>query len=89
MNRYKRVAPLLEPHEVGGLVNRMRKRAIVLGSLPRVDFSPDPDDNPVIAATLAGRASYLVSSDKGDLLALGRVRGVQIGTARAFVALVG
>ena len=61
VSRYKRVAPLVESHEVGGLVNRMRKRAIVLSDLPRVDYSPDPDDNPVIAAALAGRASYATS----------------------------
>ena len=67
----------------------MKKRAVVLSDLPRVDYSPDPDDNPVIAAALAGRASYLVSGDKGDLLALGRVQGVQIVTARTFAELVG
>ena len=89
MSRYQEVAPLVEPHEVGRLINRMRKRAFVLSSLPRVDYSPDPDDNPIIAAALAGRASYLVSGDKGDLLALGTVQGVQIVTARAFVAVVG
>ena len=89
VSRYKRVAPLVESYEVGGLVNRMKKRAVVLSSLPRVDYSPDPDDNPVIAAALVGRASYLVSGDKGDLLALGRVQGVQIVTARAFAELVG
>ena len=61
VSRYKRVAPLVASHEVGGLVNRMRKRAIVLSDLPRVDYSPDPDDNPVIATALAGRASYATS----------------------------
>ncbi len=58
----------------------MRKRATVLSDLPRVDYSPGPDDNPIIAAALAGRASHLVSGDKGDLLALGTVRGVRIVT---------
>lgn len=89
VSRYGRVAPLVEPHEVGRLVNRLRKRAVVLNSLPRVDYSPDPDDNPLIASALAGKASYLVSGDKGDLLALGKVRGIRIVTARAFVALSG
>ena len=67
----------------------MKKRAVVLSDLPRVDYSPDPDDNPVIATALAGRASYLVSGDKGELLALGRVQGVRIVTARAFAEFVG
>ena len=57
--------------------------------MPKVSYSPDPDDNPIIAAALVGRASYLVSGDKGDLLALGRVQAVRIVTARAFAELIG
>lgn len=89
VSRYERVRPLLSAHDVGRTINALRLRARVVEDAPSVDLSPDPDDNPVIAAALAGRASYLVSGDKGDLLALGTVQGVQIVTARAFVALVG
>lgn len=89
VSRYDRVAPLLESHQVGRLVNRMKKRATVLRNLPKVNYSPDPDDNPIIATAIAGEASYIVSGDKGDLLALERVQGVQIVTARTFVELVG
>ena len=89
VSRYKRVAPLLKSYQVGALVNRLQKRAVVIRNLLEVDYSPDPDDNPIIASAIAGGASYIVSGDKGDLLALGKVRGVQIVTARAFVELVG
>ena len=75
VSRYKKVAPFRKPPEVGKLVNRMKKRAVVLSGLPRVNYLPDPDDNPILEA-LTGRASYLVSGDKGDLLAPGRVQGV-------------
>ncbi len=85
VSRYDHVAPLLKSYQAGGLVNRLRKKATVLRSLPQVAFSPDPDDNPIIATALAGKASYLVSGDKGDLLALGSVKDVRIVTARAFV----
>ena len=70
------------------MVNRLQKRAIVIRNLPRVNYSPDPDDNPIIATAIAGEASYVVSGDKGDLLVLDKVQGVQIITARAFVELV-
>ena len=61
----------------------------MLRELPEVDYSPDPDDNPIIAAALAGGAQTIVSGDKGDLLALARVEGISIVTARAFVESFG
>ena len=89
VSRYDRVAPMLRTHQPGWLVNRLRKRATVMHELPEVDASPDPKDNPILATAIAGQAFYLVSGDKGDLLALGRVQGVQIVTARAFVETIG
>lgn len=88
VSRYDHVAPLLKAHQAGGLVNRLRKKATVLRDLPEVSYSPDPDDNPIIATALAGKVSYLVSGDKGDLLSLGGVKGVRIITARVFVERV-
>lgn len=87
VSRYDRVQPLVSSQEVGKTINALRLRAWVLEDMPSVDYSPDPDDNPILAAAIAGKASYIVSGDKGDLLALGRVEGVSIVTARAFVEL--
>ena len=72
---------------MGSIVNRLRKYATVLEKLPGVNYSPDPDDNPIIAAALAGNAHYIVSGDKADVQALGTVRGVQIVTVREFVGM--
>ena len=85
VSRYERVRPLISSHDVGKMINALRLKAHVLEDLPDVTYSPDPDDNPIIAAALAGKASYLVTGDKADLLALGSVGSVQIVTARAFV----
>lgn len=87
VSRYARIAPLVIPHQVGTLVNRMKKYATVLEELPEVTYSPDPDDNPILAAALAGGANYVVSGDKGHLLALVSVEGIPVVTARAFVEL--
>lgn len=87
VSRYERIAPRVVPHHVGALINRLRRRATVLESLPEVDYSPDADDNPILAAAVVGGVQYVVSGDKGDLLSLEAVQGIQIVSARAFVEL--
>ena len=74
-------------HQIGRVVNGLRQRAMVIETLPEVLYSPDPDDNPILATAIEGNAHYLVTGDKGDLLALERVKRVQIVTAREFVEL--
>ena len=78
MARYDHIKPYLNPVEVGTFVNNVRKNALVFDDLPEVDYSSDPNDNPIIAAALAGEAQYIVSGDKNDVLALGKVKGVKI-----------
>jgi hypothetical protein len=56
--------------------------AMSVTSLPIVSYSPDPDDNIILATAIAGRADYLVSGDKSDLLALKKVEDISIITAR-------
>ena len=67
----------------------MREQATVLTELPEVHLSPDPDDNAILATALGGRADYLVTGDKRDLLFLGKVEALQIITARRFAELLG
>lgn len=45
-------------------------------SLPIVSYSPDPDDNIILATAIAGNADYLVSGDKSDLLKLGVIEDI-------------
>ena len=86
-SRYERVQTKTNTALVGRFVNLLRKYAVVVDGLPHVDISPDPDDNFIIAAALAGEAQYIVSGDKGDLLSLEKVAGIPIITAREFVKL--
>ena len=57
-------------------------RALVLDEPPMVNLSPDPKDNPILAAAIAGNADLIVSGDKKHMLALGEVEGIPIVTAR-------
>jgi predicted nucleic acid-binding protein len=75
--------------EAANLVNGLRSRAVVLRDLPAVDLSSDPSDNPILAVAIAGKAIYLVTGDKRDLLALDTMEGVRIVTARVFADTLG
>ena len=46
-----------------------------------VSLSPDPKDNPILAAAIAEKADLIVSGDKKHMLALGTVEGVPVVTA--------
>lgn len=76
---------LVRPAEAGRLVNLVRHLAIMADPLPKMNASPDPWDNFLLAAALAGRADYLVTGDKAGLLALGRIGQARIVTVRQFI----
>ena len=88
VSRYPKLRKYLKPAEVGTLVNGIRHEATVVQALPNVELSPDPYDNPILAAAIEGGADYLVTGDKRDLLSLGKIETVQIITARAFADLL-
>lgn len=78
----------IRPHDAGRLLNDLKHFAEVVGPLPRVERSPDPEDDFLLAMSQAGRADYLVTGDKGGLLALKKHSGTRIVTAKAFLALL-
>jgi hypothetical protein len=82
-----RVAELVKPHKAGRLVNQIKRFAEDVGPLPSVERSPDPTDDFLLAMSEAGNADYLVTGDKGGLLALDRHKATRIVSARDFAAL--
>ncbi|MEN8179163.1 MAG: putative toxin-antitoxin system toxin component, PIN family [Pseudomonadota bacterium] len=89
VSRYPKLRRFLKPAEAGNLVNGLRHQATVLETLPTLELSPDPDDNPVLAMAEVSQAQYLVTGDKEDLLALGAIGGTRIVTARQFTKALG
>lgn len=87
-SRYERVKKFLRPTEAGNLVNGLKQHAIVLTELPEVDLSRDPQDNPVIAMAIEGKADYLVTGDRRGLLSLKRVGSTRIVTAAEFLKIL-
>lgn len=67
------------------LVDAVKARSVLLGPLAEIPpFTRDPKDDKFVACGLSGGAEYLVSYDD-DLLVLGAVGGMQIGTPETFV----
>lgn len=87
-SRYAKVKRFLSPAEAGSLVNGLKRHALVLEELPDVDLSPDPQDNPVLAMALVGKAHYLVTGDQRGLLSLRRIGGTRIVTAVEFLRIL-
>lgn len=77
-----RLRRFVDADEVAAIVENIGARAVVLRGLPVVDLSADPDDNPILATAIAGKADLLVTGDKKHLLALGVVEGIPVVTAR-------
>lgn len=82
------LAARIKPYNAGRLVNDLREFAENIERLPRVQRSPDPTDDFLLALSEAGNAEYLVTGDKGGLLVLACHRTTRIVSARDFAALL-
>ena len=82
-----RVSERIKPHRAGRLVNQIKKLSEDIDPLPRVERSPAPTDEFLLAMSEGGKADYLVTGDKTGLLALAHHEGTRIVSARDFAAL--
>jgi uncharacterized protein len=80
--RYPQIRKLIQPAEIGWLINRLRDRSILLADLPSLEISPDPADNFLFAIAHAGDATHIVTGDKSGVLSIGKYRSTKIITAR-------
>jgi putative PIN family toxin of toxin-antitoxin system len=81
------IAARIKPYKGGRLVNQLKELAEDVGSLPRIERSPDPTDDFLLALSEAGKADYLVTGDKSGLLVLGHHKATRIISASDFAAL--
>jgi hypothetical protein len=83
------LAKRIKPYKAGRLVNEIRELAEMIASLPRVERSPDPTDDYLLALCEAGKADYLVTGDKSGLLSLTRHKSTRMLSASSFAAFFG
>ena len=84
-----RLRKFLDADEATAIVENLGARALILDEPPDVYLSPDPKDNTILAAAIAGKADLIVSGDKKHMLALGEVHGIPTVTAREAVERLG
>lgn len=82
---YEKLRPFISKEQARDFVENLETLAELAEDLPDVQASPDPADNVILAAAVAGGADAVVSGDKGDMLALGIVESIPIITARQAV----
>ena len=87
VTRYPKIRARLAPALSGRLLNRLRDLAVLVQKLPKIDMSPDPDDNYLLALAQAGQAQFLVTGDK-PLLAMKRYKSTLIITPPVFLAML-
>ena len=85
---YSHIRQRITRSQASVLLETIDVNAVLVWELPTVDYSPDPDDNVIIATAIAGGADMIVSGDKRDMLALAEVEGIPIVSARDAVKLL-
>ena len=82
VTRYPRVRQYIEPSAAGAMCNELRELATLVGPLPIVERSRDPADNFLLSIAQAGKANFLVTGDKHDLLSVGVFEQTRIVSVR-------
>ena len=86
--RYPKIRSQVKPAVVGALINEIGKAGRQIAKLPRVDRSPDPFDNYLLALAEAGGADYLVTGDKVGLAHPWQTRLDEIVSVRTFAGVL-
>lgn len=87
VTRYPKIRARLVPALAGRLINELRHIAVQVAHPVVPAVSPDPDDDYLLALSVAGSAHFLVTGDKRDLLVFRRYEGTRIVTVREFLTL--
>ncbi|MEG3440089.1 putative toxin-antitoxin system toxin component, PIN family [Pannus brasiliensis CCIBt3594] len=79
---YPKLQRYFTPEEARIMLTGIAIYANCVTSIPSISYSPDLDDNVILATAIAGGADYIITGDKVDLLQLSQVENIPIITAR-------
>ncbi|MBO3462301.1 putative toxin-antitoxin system toxin component, PIN family [Aetokthonos hydrillicola Thurmond2011] len=85
---YPKLRKYINESQARTMVSGLWNQADVVSELPYVEYSNDLTDNRIIATAIAGKATYLVTGDKRDLLHLVIVENIQIVTVHQMLAIL-
>ena len=85
---YDKLRRFITPTEADMLLDRLEMVAVIVDELPEIDASCDPDDNFILATAVAGKADFVVSGDKRDIVALGSIYATPIVTVSQCVEIL-
>ena len=88
VSAYPHLALRLPAFKVGRLINDLREVATMVTNLPLLDVSTDPFDNYLLALVQKGKANFLVTGDKADLLMLDKFSATKIIAVRQFAMVL-
>jgi hypothetical protein len=74
---------------IAGIAAYLVYQAERIDDVSSIRLSPDPDDDVLLETAVDGRANWLVTNDKADLLLLRRVENIPIVSAREAVEQLG
>lgn len=77
-----RLQSFIRPEQADDLLATLEAVGVVVDELPEVRLANDPNDNPILATAIAGKADLVVSGDRKHMLPVGNVDGIPIVTAR-------
>lgn len=84
-NKFRKYVSLEEVDKFVELLKYRLKPTIVT---TKVNASPDPDDNFLLALAQDGKADYLITGDKSDLLSLQTFNGIPIIRLDALLEII-
>jgi uncharacterized protein len=85
VSRYPKLKERLRQSQVGALINLLKDDATLVKPDYIPDYSPDPDDNLILAIALEAKADFLVSLDTADVVKLKKVHGVKVVRPKQFL----
>lgn len=75
---YERIRLRVSLEQASALLNNIDAMALIVSDLPVLTESPDPDDNPILATAIVGKADLIVSGDKAHMQYLEQVMNIPI-----------